>query len=830
MVNRRLILRQLGRSPSQAAIFVVCVSLSLITLIALNGFSESVDRLMTRDAREIHGADLILRSHYPFSPALKNAVADLKRGSRVESARLHEFYSVVRNPAQDRTLLAGIKVVTGGYPFYGKVGLVSGRDLQQVLGPGKAVVGKGVLERLGLAVGDRLRVGRHQLVIEDVVASEPDRPVRFFAFGPRVFVNAADLNALDLVTKGSRIHHTLLIKTESSADIETMAVDLRRLARPGQERVDTFRSAKSRIKRFFDNFVFFLNLIGVFVLLLAGIGIHSTLNAFLRERRHTIAIIKALGGTSRFVTGHFMAVVLVLGLAGTLAGMLFGLALQFFLPTLFVGMLPPDLEVTVSGRALAEGAVLGLGVVALFAFLPLYRLQDVRPARIFRKAVEPPPRKKAYYVSVLAIAAFFSFLILRLLQDTAIGFYFLAGISGFILFTTLTTRGLLGLLRRLRPGSLALRQALRSLFRPRNATVSIIVTLTASLAVLFTIHLVEKNLDATFVRAYPETVPNLFFIDIQPDQVQPLTRVLGRTPVFYPIIRARMRTVNGQAIDPAAERRRRGDNLSREFNLTYREHLLEDEAIVSGRSLFEPGGPASQVSVMDTVADMAGLKIGDRVGFNIQGVPLEARVSSIRRRVSQSVRPFFYFVFPPGILAKAPQTLFTAIRVAPQRVGDLQNRVVAQFPNVSAIDVSQTVQSLSQVMTRLSGIVRFFALFSTAAGLLIVISSVLATRSARIREAVYYKVLGARKRFVLAVFTLENSLIALISALQALGMSQAASYLIGTWRLDIPVRPFVLSGVAMILLTQALVVGTGLLASRSILAQKPDEYLRTSTE
>ena len=283
-------------------------------------------------------------------------------------------------------------------------------------------------------------------------------------------IAAEDLASLDLVTKNSRVHHTLLLKVQTAGDVETLAQQLRRTALAGQERVDTFRSAQSRIKRFFDNFMFFLNLIGVFILLLAGIGIHSTLTAFLREKEHTIAIIKAVGATGPFVTGHFMAVVLVLGLAGTTMGMILGVALQNFLPTLFSGLLPPNLDVAISGRAMAEGAVLGLGVVALFAFLPLYRLRDVKPALIFRKAADPPPRKKAYYLSVLAIAAFFSAVILRLLQDTAMGLYFLAGISGFILLTALTTQGLLRLLRRVRPKSLPLRQALRGLFRPRNAT------------------------------------------------------------------------------------------------------------------------------------------------------------------------------------------------------------------------------------------------------------------------------------------------------------------------------------------------------------------------
>ncbi|MDX2510775.1 MAG: hypothetical protein QNK25_01890, partial [Desulfobacterales bacterium] len=314
MLHIPFIKRQIMRSRKQATVFVLCVVLSMITLIALNGFSASVHRALMNDARRLHAGDIIIRSHYVFSPALTTAVSRLREDGRLSEARLYEFYSIVRNTAENRSLLAMLKVAGRGYPFYGQVELASGSRFDRALQPGTTIVASGLLERLSLAVGDTLRVGNAALTIVDVVTLEPDRPVTFFSFGPRVFIHPADLDALGLVDKTSRVHHKLLLKVHDPADLETIAATLGKSANADIERVETFQTTNSRMQRFFNNLLFFLNLIGIFTLLLAGIGIQSALTAFLKEKTYTMAIAKTLGATSRFITVHYLLVVMILGL------------------------------------------------------------------------------------------------------------------------------------------------------------------------------------------------------------------------------------------------------------------------------------------------------------------------------------------------------------------------------------------------------------------------------------------------------------------------------------------------------------------------------------
>ena len=830
MFNPRFIRRQITGSLHQSVVFVSCVVLSMVTLVSLGSFSQSVKSSLLRDARALHAADIIIHAHAPFSPQLLREISSLERRKAIEIARVYDFYSVVRTVKGDLSQLADLKIVEPGYPFYGAVVLASGEPFQKVLTPGNIVVEQGLLDRLQLRIGDRLRVGSAILTIRDVLLHEPDRPVNIFALGPRVFIAAADLAALDLVDKGSRVDYAILAKVRAQKDLEMIVRELRNASIYDRARVETYKTADSRLKRFFDNLLFFLNLIGIFTLLLAGIGMQSTLNALLKEQERTIAIMKALGGRNRFIIGHFFVVVLSLGLVGTIVGLAASLLLQGFLPDLFRGLLPARIELTVSGSAIGEGLVLGFLVVVVFTALPLYRLKEVKPRAIFGKEEHGSFFSGSSWLIGGAGALFFICLVLLRIRDVTTGLYFVLGMGLLILVAFICADGMLRLLRKLHPGKLVLRQALKGLYRPRSATRTIIVTLTASLAVILSINLVEKNLDASFVRSFPPDAPNLFFIDIQTGQKEEFAKTLGVAATYYPVVRGSVISVKGEPIDPDAERQKRGDNLAREFNLTYRGHLLDDERIVAGKGLFRYDWSGAQVSVLDTVVKMRKMKIGDKITFRIQGIPLEARIASIRTRTQSALQPYFYFVFPDKVLEGAPQTIFTAVRVEKGTIARLQNRIAAKFPNVSIIDLTETVELFARIMERLSAIVRFFTFFSVVAGILIIMSSVFATRYTRIQEAVYFTILGARRRFVLAVFAVESMFLGLSSGLLALLISQTGSWIICRQVLDLNYRPFIGASIILLVAMTLLVIAVGLVASIPILRQKPAAFLREQAD
>ena len=828
-MNIRFLIRDILHGKSQAIVFILCVALSLVSIVAINSFRGDVQHSIASDARDLHGGDVIVHSRYEFSPALQQEISRLAEQPGIQVARTWEFYSVARRADGRDSLFSNIKAVEAGYPLYGTVDLLSDRDFSAVLQPGKAIVAPELLDRLGLAPGDKLLLGDSSLDIVDSIRRESLRPVDFFTFGPRILVSAADLARMNLVQQGSRVQYEALLKIADSSQIEKITSQLQTLAIPGQERISTSTTASSRVKRFFDHLLFFLSLISVFTLLLAGIGIQSSLAAFLRPREKSFAILRSLGATGSFLLRHYLVIVFILSAIGCAIGILSGLLLEKNFSTLFGGLLPDNIVLGGSLADVLEGVGLGLVVVIFFTFLPLSRIKNVKPAAVFRKEIESGQTNRSSYVLAGCGIILLTGLVIRQLDDLYIGLYFLGGVLALIAVISVLISTLLRLLSRLQIASLPLRQAVRSLLRPGNATRTIVVTLASALSVLLTIYLIEYNLHATYIASYPDDAPNLFCLDIQKNQQQDFLNLVGEDVELFPIIRARLASINGEKVRRAAEIKKRGDSLAREFNLTYRQQLLSDEVLIKGDSLFGRVSEQSgliPVSILDTVADMGNMKLGDVLMFNVQGVPMKAEVSSIRSRTKSMLYPFFYFVFPEENLRAAPQTFFGALKVQKSEIAQLENTIVNRFPNISTINVGETAAELEKILLKLSAIINFFASFSILAGALILVSSVLATRMSRIKEAVYYKVLGANTRFVLRVFFLENFILALLSSGCAILVAQAGSWALCRFLFNIEYDPSWQMSFIMLVLTVCLVVTLGLLSSVSVLRQKPIGFLR----
>ena len=827
-MNVRFIISELSHSRGQGWIFVVCVALSLVSLVAINSFRRDVNQSLLSDARKLHGGDVIVRSHHPFTPAITSELAVLEKEVDTAVVKTWEFYSVARSVSNKRTVLANIKAVDELYPLYGSVALRSKKEFRVVLQRGTAVVASSLLTRLDIAVGERIQVGSMQLKIVDVIEGESQRPVNFFDFGPRVFVSSSDLSVMNLIQPGSRVHFEALVKISDSASADTVAVRLQQQAEIGQERVFTYASAPSRVKRFFDNLLFFLSLISVFTMLLAGVGMQSSLAALLRHKEKTLAIIRALGASGAFLFYHYLVLVLILSLLGCCLGLLGAYVLEQNFTLVFAGLLPDNIQLGLSLVDVVEGTLLGLCVVAFFSFFPLRSVTSIKPVAVLRKEGASEQSRTTYIFFICGILLFTG-LIIRQLNDVKIGLYFVGGTFALVALTSFLVGIAIFCIRRISWGGLALRQALRSMLRLGNAAKTITVTLSSALTLLLAIGLIQNDLRSTYISSYPEDAPNLFCIDIQKKQKAGFVDLLGDSVELFPVIRARLLAINDEKIKREEEVKKRGDSLAREFNLTYREGLLNDEILVEGKTIFGNGDLAPglvPVSLLDSVVKMGDMSLGDILTFNVQGLTVKARVVSIRSRTKSMLYPFFYFVFSEKDLGPAPQTFFAALTVPPENIGRIENKVVEKFPNISTINVAETARELGRIMEKLSSVITFFSMFSIAAGLLILVSSILATRLARIQEAVFYKILGADSIFVWKVFVIENLILALTSGVCALIVAQVASWSLCTFVFDVQHRPYLSFCCLLLLSSCCIVVLTGVISSLSIIRRKPGQFLQ----
>lgn len=835
----RFVFKEIVHSKGQAWIFVLCVALSLINIVAVNSFRRDIHHSLQSDARQLHGGDIIVRSQHRFSPRLDEELQKYFLRKDLTGNRNWEFYSVARSGDGTRSVLANIKVVDNNYPLYGEVRLRSGASLQATLLPGKVIVAENLLRRLELEVGKKIALGNLSLEIADVVESESQRPVNFFEFGPRILVASADLNDLGLVQHGSRVQYEVLFKVGDQEKLTELTKNLQEKVLTGQEKVTTYQTAESRIKRVFDNLLFFLSLISIFTMLLAGLGMQSGLSAMLRRKEKNIAILKSIGAANSFLRNHYMLLTLILAIVGCTIGVAFGLLVKQSYLGLFAGFLPDNISLRFTVIDMAEGFLLGLVVTGFFTIIPLSSILYVKPVLLFRREKKNQKRRRALFIPLLCGTLLILGLLVNQLNDLKVALYFIAASVGLVIVMVCLVRLFLifvPALIRLSVtfrfiGRLTFRQAAKSLIRPGNASLPIMVTLASAVAVLLTIELVQSNLQKTYIQSYPEDAPNLFCLDIQKDQQQGFLEMTGEEIELFPVIRARLAAINNVKVDPKKESQRRGDSLAREFNLTYRTELLKDEILEAGESLFGGGSFEEAkgeipVSVLDSIARIGKIEVGDLLDFNIQGVPLAAKVTSIRARTESMLYPFFYFVFPPKYLRSAPQTFFAALHVEEGEVAELENSIVNRFPNISTINVGETAKEMGRLMSKVGRIVDFFAFFSIIAGGLILVSSILATRIARAQEAVYYKIMGAKSSFVLLVFMFENLMLAIVSSICAVLVAQCASWGLSHYLLDVEHSLNWSACVAAFGLTGFFVLFLGLLSSMQIVNQKPVQLLR----
>jgi len=829
IIHLRFLIEEIRHGGKQALTFVICVALSIATLTALNSFKRDVHTSLIDEARALQGGDIIIHAHRPISAELQQAVADLADNGRLTYQKSTSFYTVALAVRTERSLFVNIKAVEPGYPFYGTVSLDSGRNLAEVLEKGSVVAAREALERLEIAPGDQISIGDIEFTVSDTLTYESMKPVSFLSLGPRIFVKMADVERLGLVGKGSRTEHEILIRLADSGDAELIKEQLSSFAVPRVERVESARESRSRVKVFFDNLLFFLSCISILTLILSGIGMQGALSAILRQKQRVIAVTKAFGASNRFLVTQYLLMVSVMGFFGSIIGVIFGFGIKRLFPLVFADLLPESIGYRFHLADTLEGIILGFLVVTVFTLLPLQHLGTVKPVMIFRHETETPARRNSVLIAASVFIIFLFLLVVRQIDDVKIGIFFVIGILVLIGGVTLVTSASLWLLKRLNLPFLALRQAAKSLHRPGNSTRPIVTTLTSATAVLLVIFLLRFNLFATFIESYPEDAPNLFCIDIQKDQTELFTSIVGKEVPLFPVIRARLLAINDERIDPELEQQRRSDNLGREFNLTYRETLLEDEIIIEGDSLFggrnRPAGVVA-VSVLDSIAEIGDIRLYDRLYFTIQGVEIEAQVTSIRSRTQSRLYPFFYFVFEPQTLDEAPQTFFTAFYLDKELIPDMITKIIAEMPNISALNVADIAERFGMIMKRLAVIVTFFASFSIAAGFLILVSTIFSTRLDRIRESVYYKVLGADSGFIIKVLSLEHFIIGLLSSLLAIAFAQLTAWLICTNIFEISYRPYWSLVLITLLCSVCLVVGVGLISSAAIIRQRPGDYLR----
>ena len=844
-----LYLRTLGRESrgtrARLAFFVACLSVGVAAVVAVAGLSSSLDDGIRVEARQLLAADLAIVGNRPL-PAGFDPTAGT---AGVEETRIEEAPTVVAAPPRagrpGPSQLVELKAVTGAYPFYGTLVLKPARPLAELLAPDATVVASDLLARLHLRLGDDLRIGGLDFRIAGVVVSEPDRVGVSFTVGPRVFISGAGLARTPLMGRGSRISHRLLLKFPPGTPgtrIQAVAERLKQtIPDPAFYRVETYRDAQPALRENLARVERFLGLVALLSLFVGGIGVAESVRAWLAGRLDAIAVLKCLGMRPREIFLLYLGQTALLGLAGSLVGIAAGVAVQQLLPGLFPDLIPAGMVHPWQPLALLRGLGLGAGVAILFSLAPLSAVLRVPPVRVLRREAEPLPRHPLASL-VTGVTLIAGILGLASVQSRSwlLGVQFTGGV---LLVTVVLAAAALLIVRAVRrmPRDFArpwLRQGLAALARPGAATFGAIVALGLGVLVVLAMSLVERRLAGEFARQLPTDAPSAFLIDIQPDQWPGVRGLLERAGArrieSVPVVPSRLTAIDGVSVDDLTgarsphrpKDRNRRWMLTREQRLTYMRTLPPDNVVIAG-ALWSDPAHRPEVSVEESFAEDLKLHLGTVLRFDVEGVPIDLVVTSIRKVNWRSFGINFSLVVEPGVLDQAPQQRFAAVRLPPGGEQRMQDLLAATYPNVTVLRIRELLEKVGKVLNRISLGVRFLGGFTVLAGIAILAGAISAGSARRSHEVALLKTLGMTRRGVVSHFAVEYALIGLVAG--AIGACGAAALAWGVvtrgFNLTGQLEPWPLAiGVAA---SAALTVAAGLAASVRALQRRPIEMLRT---
>ncbi|ARS37735.1 ABC transporter permease [Pontibacter actiniarum] len=832
--------RDSRRNRGRLALFISSIVLGIAALVAINSFSDNLRTDIDKQAKSLIGADLVIASNKEIEPEMQQLLDSIGvGGDRSDEVR---FVSMVVFEASGGTRLVQVRALErGGFPYYGAIETEPASASKSFREDGRqALVDQTLLLQYNTKPGDSIKIGNQTFEIAGALHKIPGQSAMTATIAPAVYIPRRYLDETGLLQRGSRISYYHYYKLPESTDADKLVKKLEPRLEEAGFGYDTIESRKESTGKAYEDLARFLALVGFVALLLGCVGVASAVHVYIREKLATIGVLRCLGVSGRQAFLIYLFQVIAMGLIGSVVGAVLGSLIQLYLPQLFQSFLPVEVTVAVSWSAIGQGIAIGVIISVLFALLPLLSVRNVSPLITLRAGIEhvsSGPDKVRWGVYFLIVAFIFIFSYFQLgtwLQALS----FTAGVFVSFLVLALIARLMMWLVKRFFPVSWGYvwRQSLANLYRPNNQTLLLTVSIGLGTALIATLFLMQRILLSEVAFAGSENQPNLVLFDIQNAQkedVAQLARQQGLPVLQYvPVVTMRLEEMNGLT---AADVRKDTTleipdwAFTREYRVTYRDSLINSETSVAGEwqgQVSDPNAPIP-ISVEDRYAERLKVELGDTMIFNVQGALVPTVVANLREVEWNRVQSNFLVVFPKGVLEEAPQFHVLMTRTqSDEQSASFQQTLVRQFPNVSAIDLGLILETLDDILGKISFVIRFMALFSISTGLLVLIGSINNSKYQRVQESVLLRTLGASRKQILSINAFEYLLLGALAAGTGVILAVGASWALAVFSFEVAFVPDLTPLLPVFLAITGLTMLIGMLNSRGILNRPPLEVLR----
>jgi putative ABC transport system permease protein len=824
----RMAWRDSRSQRKRLAIFSLSIVAGITALVAIHSLKASLQNAIEKEAKALLGSDLQISSRQAISD---EAVAEVAtKATRI--SRETSFSSMLYFPTADGARLVQVRGVEGDYPFYGKVETSPRHAWTRLRNESGILLESAMLDQFSAKIGDKVKLGSIELPILGTVIKPPPRSSRFSGFAPEAYVRYADLERTGLLATNSLAFHHLHLELAN----EDVIGEIRKKYSEQPWRFETPDRRRENLGDALQNAQQFLGIVALVALVLGAIGVAGAIHAHISRRVTSVAILRCLGCPGDVAFSIYLAQAAALGLLGAVVGALLGVVLHVGILASFRDSLPIQIEIAPSWSVIAQTTGAGFLVCCGFALLPLLRVREISPAAALRDSLATHGARSRWVVYVL-MGALLSLLTLINSADWKRGIGMTLGLAVAFLILAGLAKLLMAAARRVvRPTwPYLLRQGISNLHRPKNQTLLFLLSLGLGAFLLLTV-LLSKNL--ILERANIQTIassPNIYLVDVQPDQLEGVSGVVRSLglPVLEsaPMVTMRIQSVRGE---PVRDLEKRGEVprwiLSREFRSTYRDRLNATEKVVEGEwigTMADANAPVP-LSLEKEIAKDLRVAVGDEMVLDVQGVPVNARVTSIREVDWTRFNLNFFMVFTPGVLENAPGFHVVTTRVPEGRSsGDLQRALVREFPNVSAIDLTLILETVRSILDQITRVISILAGFTVLAGIPILIGTLLNGRDQRLRESVLLRTIGASARQVRTILLVEYATLGVLSALAGIILAIAANTALAifVFKASPWPNPWVL--VAALIAGVAFAVIGGIALSRGVCRHSPLEILRS---
>ena len=820
-------LRLLAREWRSGELGVLLLALA-VAVAALSGVGLLVDRVnraMLLQASEVLGADLRLQSPRPIDARY----AQQAQADGLQSSATTALLSVVLRG--DATQLANVYAVAAGYPLRGTVRISDQafgepQDTHTLPAAGEVWPDSRLLAALGANVGDSLSVGAASLRVTRVLVSRPDQGSGFVELAPTLLMNQTDLPATELLQPGSRASQAALFAgtpQQTQAFSKWLAAN-----KQDAERLRDLREASPEVGNAATRATRFLLLASLASVLLSAVAVAMSARRYVQRHLDVVALLKTLGASSRFALALSASQLLAIALLATVLGSIVGYLAQNGLLRALQGLITTDLPPPGSGP-LFMGLVAAVLLLAGFALPPVVQLSKVPAIRILRRDMTAP--KAAAWLGSGPAMLSVLLLVLWVTGELPLALWFSASLAAVVMVlggaALLLVQGVGSLRGR---AGVAWRYGLANLARRRVSSVVQVIAFGLGLTALLMLAVIRGDLINSWRDSLPASAPNYFFVNIPPDQRQAFADYIsadqGEITRLLPMIRGRMTAINDQAVAQMHFAGARGEAFAqREQNLSWSDQLGAGNRVTSGRWFDAADNGKPVVSVAVDFQESLGLKLGDKLRFDIGGETYEAAIIGFRAIKWDSLQPNFFLMFPPGLLDNAAGTYMTSARYRPTQSSTIA-QLVRRFPSVSIFDMDDLLGQLRAMIDKAVLAVQSVFVFTLFSGLTVLLAAVQASRDERRYESAMLRTLGAQSSTILAGVLVEFAAIGLLAGVLAASIATLGGYVVASQLLDVPYHPDPLLWLGGVLSAVVLVCLAGYLSTRSALAQSPLGVLR----